>query len=116
MASLTALARAASPDALALARQVLEQDAADQAWAAQVGPALSQRDTARLLGKSEQAVGKDARLLRVRTRDGRPVSPVLQFHGRTQVAGVAAVVEALGGALEHIGRPCPLGSHPPRRS
>lgn len=102
MSSLSALARTARPEALALARAVLEQDAADQAWAAQVGPALTQRDTARLLGKSEQAVAKDVRLLRVRTRDGRPVYPVVQFDGRAQVAGVAEVLAVLRDALEPL--------------
>lgn len=102
MTSLAALARSARPEALALARTVLEQDAADQAWAEQVGPALSQRDTARLLGKTEQAVAKDGRLLRLRTRDGRPVYPVLQFAGRAQLAGVAEVVAVLRDALEPL--------------
>jgi len=102
MASLAALARSARPEALLLARQVLEQDAADQAWAAQVGAALTQRDTARLLAKTEQAVAKDARLLRVRSRDGRAVYPVLQFSGRAQLPGVAAVVAALADALEPL--------------
>lgn len=102
MSSLTSLARGARPEAVALARAVLEQDVADQAWAAQVGPALTQRDVARLLSKTEQAVAKDARLLRVRTRDGRPVYPVLQFTGRGQLSGVAEVVAALRGALEPL--------------
>lgn len=102
MTSLAALARTARPEAVALARAVLEHDAADQAWAAQVGPALTQRDTARLLGKTEQAVAKDARLLRVRGRDGRPVYPVVQFDGRAQVPGVGEVVAALRDALEPL--------------
>ena len=102
MTSLAALARTARPEALALARLVLEQDAADQAWARQVGPALTQRDTATLLGTTEQAVAKDGRLLRVRDRDGRPVYPVVQFAGRAQLAGVADVVRALAGVLEPL--------------
>lgn len=102
MSSLSALARSARPEAVALARAVLEQDVADQAWAQQVGPALTQRDVAVLLAKTEQAVAKDARLLRVRTRDGRPVYPVLQFAGRAQLPGVAQVVAALRDALEPL--------------
>lgn len=100
--SLTTLLRTARPEAVALARAVLEQDAADQAWAEQVGPALTQRDTARLLGKTEQAVAKDPRLLRVRGRDGRPVYPVLQFDGRSQLAGIADVVATLRDAVEPL--------------
>jgi hypothetical protein len=61
---------------------VLEQDIADRDWAAQLGPVLSQRDVARLLGRTEQAVSKDRRLLRLVNRDGRPVYPVVQFDGR----------------------------------
>src|SRR6478672_8842212 len=89
---LARLADRASAAAIELARVVLEQDVADKTWAAQLGPALSQPDTARLLGKSEQAVSKDARLLRIRNRDDRPVYPIFQFDGRTQVPGVAEVI------------------------
>ncbi len=92
---LARLADRASAAAVELARVVLEQDVADKTWAAQVGPALSQPDTARLLGKSEQAVSKDARLLRIRNRDGRPVYPVLQFEGRAQLPGLAEVITTL---------------------
>ena len=81
---------------------VLEQDVADKTWAAQLGPALSQPDTARLLGKSEQAVSKDARLLRIRNRDDRPVYPIFQFDGRTQVAGVADVITTLRPSLQPL--------------
>jgi hypothetical protein len=87
----------ASPEALRLVLQVLEQSAADEVWAARVGPALAQADVALLLGKTEQAVSKDRRLLRVRNRDGRPVYPVLQFDGRRQLPGVADVVKVLTG-------------------
>ncbi|MGN6245613.1 MAG: hypothetical protein ACTHQ3_18335 [Motilibacteraceae bacterium] len=97
--ALARLAEHASPAAVALARAVLEQDVSDAAWAEQVGPALTQSDTARLLGKSEQAVSKDPRLLRVRNRDGRPVYPVVQFDGRSQRPGVAEVVAALAPVL-----------------
>jgi hypothetical protein len=89
------LAAQASPEAVALARLILEHDLSDRAWAAQIGPAATQRDTARLLGKSEQAVSKDARLVRVHTRDGRPVYPLVQFNGRSLLPGVGDVVAVL---------------------
>jgi hypothetical protein len=100
--ALGSLARHASPAAVALARTVLEQDVADAAWAEQIGPALSQRDVATLLNKSEQAVSKDPNLLRIRNRDGRPVYPVVQFEGRRQLTGVAGVVTSLRGVLEPL--------------
>lgn len=92
----------ASPEVQRLVDELLDQDRSDQAWAAQVGPALTQPGTARLLGKSEQAVSKDRRLLRVRTRSGRIVYPVAQFAGRAQLPGVGDVVVALGEVLEPL--------------
>jgi hypothetical protein len=99
---LARLADRASAAAIELARVVLEQDVADKTWAAQLGPALSQPDTARLLGKSEQAVSKDARLLRIRNRDGRPVYPIFQFDGRAQLPGVADVTATLRASLQPL--------------
>lgn len=99
---LARLADRASAAAVELARVVLEQDVADKTWAAQLGPALSQPDTARLLGKSEQAVSKDARLLRIRNRDDRPVYPIFQFDGRTQLDGVAEVITTLRSSLQPL--------------
>ena len=93
---LAKLAGQASEEAVALARSILERDVADRLWADQVGPALSQQDVARLLGKSEQAVSKDHRLVRLRTAEGRPVYPVAQFDGRGVLPGVAEVVAVLG--------------------
>jgi hypothetical protein len=93
--SMSQLEEQASPEARKLARAVLEQDVADRHWSEQVGPALAQRDVARLLGKSEQAVAKDGRLVRVRNRDGRPVYPVFQFAGRSVVPGVAEITPVL---------------------
>lgn len=93
--TLSELAAAASPEAVALARTILSQDLADHEWANQVGPASAQRDVARLLGKSEQAVSKDVNLLRIRNRDGRPVYPIMQFDGRRPLSGVAEVVRIL---------------------
>lgn len=96
------LARDASAEAVELARTVLEQDASDHAWTRQLGPAMSQRDVARLLGRSEQAVSKDPRLLRLRNRDGRPVYPFLQFRGRALLPGIAEVVGVLTGVVEPL--------------
>lgn len=96
------LAKEASPEAVSLALAVIEGDIANRAWADQVGPSLTQRDVARLLGRTEQAVSKDRRLLRVHRADGRPVYPVVQFDGRRQRAGVAAVVAALDGAVNEL--------------
>lgn len=62
------LHEAASPETRRLVTVLLEQDAVDRQWAAQVGPSLTQADAARLLGKTEQVTAKDARLLRARTR------------------------------------------------
>ncbi len=92
----------ASPASQRLVRDILEQDEADDAVTAQVGSALSQGDTARLLDKTVQAVSKDPRLLRVVGRNGRPVYPVVQFDGRRQVAGVADVVALLDAVLEPL--------------
>lgn len=100
--NISELAAKASPESVALARRVLEQDVADQAWTDQVGPALSQRDVARLLGKSEQAVSKAANLVRVYNRDGRPVYPVVQFDGRRVLPGVAEIVHALSDVVDGL--------------
>lgn len=85
----------ASPETRRLVTVLLEQDAVDRRWAEQVGPSLTQADTARLLGKSEQATAKDGRLLRVKTRSGRVAYPIVQFSGRGPLPGLATVMKAL---------------------
>lgn len=85
----------ATPEVQRLVRTLLEQDAADRAWAEQLGPSLTQADAARLLGKSEQATAKDGRLLRIKTRSGRVAYPVVQFEGRRTVEGIADVLRIL---------------------
>ena len=100
--ALAQLIKSASPAAQTFVRRVLEQDEATQRWGAQLGPSLSQRDAARLLGKSEQAVAKDGRLLRLRNQDGRPVYPVVQFDGRRLLPGVAEIIDVLTGAVEPL--------------
>jgi hypothetical protein len=73
---------------------------ANAAWRRQVGPALSQVDVARLLGKSPQAVHKDRRLLRLtQPATRKPVYPVMQFHERRPIPGVAEVLAVLRDAL-----------------
>lgn len=101
-AELVQLAAQTSPAAIELARVLLVQDVSDAAWTQQVGPALSQRDVGRLLGKSPQAVSKDARLLRIRQRGRRPVHPVFQFDGRHQLPGLGEIVVTLSGTLEAL--------------
>ncbi|MGQ0625727.1 MAG: hypothetical protein ACT4PP_13910 [Sporichthyaceae bacterium] len=102
MSSLSELAAHADPQAVDLARRILEHSANSRLWSAQVGPALGQADTARLLGKSVQAVSQDRRLLRVVNSDGRPVYPIVQFDGRRPVQGVAETVAALSEVLDPL--------------
>lgn len=92
----------ASPETQQLVATLLEQDVADRLWAAQVGPSLTQADAARLLGKSEQATSKDARLLRVKTRSGRVAYPIVQFEGRAPVPGLGEVLATLAPAADEL--------------
>ena len=96
---LTKLITAASPATKDHLVRILERDASDRAWAAQIGPALTQADVARLLGVSVQAVSKNRSLLRISNRDGRVVYPVVQFDGRSPLKGVAEVLAVLDGPL-----------------
>ena len=90
----------ASPEAIRLAVRLLESDIASRAWVEQVGFSLTQSDVAELLGRSEQAISKDRRLLRLIRSDARPVYPIFQFDGRRQTPGVADAVRVLSGALQ----------------
>lgn len=96
---LARLLTAASPAAQDHVVRVLEQDHADQAWGAQIGPGLTQADVARLLNVTVQAVSKNKGLLRLENRDGRPVYPIIQFDGRRALPGVADIVAILDGPL-----------------
>lgn len=91
------LAAQASAETVGLVRTLLRHDISDHRWADQVGSALTQRDVASLLGKTEQAVSKDRRLLRVTARNGRPLYPVVQFDGRRPVHGLAELLEIFEG-------------------
>ncbi|MGH9129188.1 MAG: hypothetical protein ACRDY2_09530 [Acidimicrobiales bacterium] len=97
--SLGELELRASPEAVRLAVRLLESDIAAQAWVDQVGYCLTQAETAELLRRSEQAVSKDTRLLRLARSDGRPAYPAFQFDGRRQVPGLGEVVRVLNVAL-----------------
>lgn len=96
---LAQLLTAASPAAQDHVVRVLEQDRADQAWSAQIGPGLTQADVARLLDVTVQAVSKNKGLLRLENRDGRPVYPIVQFDGRRALPGVAGILAVLDGPL-----------------
>lgn len=96
--SLSDMAKAASPEAVSLAEAILRQDIENRAWADQVGPCLTRAGAARLLGKSEQAVAQDHRLLAFRNGDGRVVYPLVQFDGPRPVEGLDRVVAVLAGA------------------
>ena len=85
----------ASEDTRHQIRRLLEQDADDRAWTAQVGPVYRQADVAALLGKSKQAVSADPRLLKLVLRSGEVGYPVFQFDGRRQLPGVRDVIGAL---------------------
>jgi hypothetical protein len=97
--TLAELEARASPEAIRLAVRLLESDIANRAWVEQVGYSLTQSDVAELLRRSEQAISKDSRLLRLVRSDGRPVYPVFQFDGGRQTPGVADVVRTLSGSL-----------------
>ncbi|WP_019135761.1 hypothetical protein [Cellulomonas massiliensis] len=64
-------------------------------WAEQVGPSLTEADTARLLDRDVCAVADDPGLLRLRTDNGRLVYPFFQFHDGHQIDGIADVVRIL---------------------
>lgn len=82
----------------------VDVETSDHLWTWQVGAALSEPDAARLLGVSANEVRRMPGLLRVRTRDGEVVYPVVQFEpgSRRQVPEVATVVETLRGVLEPL--------------
>lgn len=86
------MVRDASPEARYQIERLLKQDADDQAWAEQLGPAYRQGDVARLLDKSRQAVSADRGLLRLHMRDGEIAYPVFQFDGRRQLPGIREIV------------------------
>jgi hypothetical protein len=67
----------------------------DEAWADQIGPALTEPDVARLLGTTEAAVRGDPGLLRLTNRDGTIVYPVCQFDAGRPLTGVGKAVVML---------------------
>lgn len=80
--------------------RLLAEDADDDAWLGQLGPAYRQSDVARLLRKSKQAVSVDGRLLKLEMRNGDIGYPAFQFDGRHQLAGVRDIVAILGPVVE----------------
>lgn len=86
----------ASQETRYLVDRLLAEDADDQAWSEQLGPAYRQADVARLLRKSKQAVSADSRLLKLEMRNGDIGYPTFQFDGRRQLAGIRDVVAVLG--------------------
>jgi hypothetical protein len=74
----------------------------DEAWAAQLGPALTEPDVARMLGTTVAAIRSDTGLLRVTNRDGMIVYPVCQFEARRPLAGLSDVIRALSGVWQPL--------------
>lgn len=68
-------------------------------WGELIGPALSEPDAARLLGRPVNEVAGDPGLLRLTNQDGQPVYPVIQFDGRRPLPGLADVLALLDGPL-----------------
>lgn len=101
--SLAELEALASPEAVRLAARLLQSDIDTRAWVDQVGFCLTGAQVAELLGRSEQAVSKDGRLLRLPRSDNRPAYPAFQFDGRRQQPGVAEVVKVFADALTPAG-------------
>lgn len=74
----------------------------DEAWAAQIGPALTEPDVARLLDTTAAAVRGDPVLLRLNNRDGTIVYPVFQFEAGRPLAGLGEVVLMLSGIWQPL--------------
>ena len=68
----------------------------------QIGPALTARDAAQLLGVTRQAVAKRGDLVALRSRSGRLVYPVVQFAGRAPLPGLGDVVRTLREVVEPL--------------
>lgn len=87
-------------DLAAPAEPERRESAGNERWRRQVGPALSQADVARLLGKSVQQVQEDLDLLMLRQPgNATPVYPVFQFDGDRPLPGLAEVIRILSPAL-----------------
>jgi len=86
------LLASASPEAREVALSVLEEDAHNQLWRAQIGPCLSQAGTARLLGISAKAVAKRA--------DSGDLRSVPTPRDRTDVTGARRSVGGAEAVLE----------------
>jgi hypothetical protein len=96
---LARLAVRASPEAVAQAREILERDISDAAWAAIVGPTLTEADVATLLRRPQMTIRQDPRLLRIIDGSERSCYPVFQFDGSSVLPGLADVLDVLLGTL-----------------
>lgn len=85
----------ASPTVRTQIERLLDQDADDVAWSAELGPAYRRSDVACLLGITPQAVGQRKGLLALRQRNQAIVYPIFQFDGDRPLAGVDVVVTTL---------------------
>jgi hypothetical protein len=74
----------------------------DEAWAAQIGPALTEPDVARMLATTETAVRDDPDLLRVTNRDGATVYPICQFDAGRPLTGIGEAVRTLSGVWQPL--------------
>jgi hypothetical protein len=72
--------------------------AADAAWAAQIGPVLTEPDVGRLLDVPAVDLAR-RRLLRVRTRDGAVGYPAFQFDGARALPGLEDVIAVFDGVV-----------------
>lgn len=74
----------------------------DEAWAAQIGPALTEPDVARMFGTTVAAIRSDAGLLRVTNRDGTTVYPVCQFEAGRPLTGLRDAIQMLSGVWQPL--------------
>jgi hypothetical protein len=81
---------------------VEDRQRADEAWGAQIGPALNEPDVARLLDTTKAAVRGDPSLLRLTNRDGTIVYPVCQFDAGRPLTGVGEAVLMLSDVWQSL--------------
>jgi hypothetical protein len=74
----------------------------DELWAQQIGAALTEAGTARLLSLEPAAERRDPGLLQIRNRDGETFYQYCSSSAATAGAGVARAVETLTPDLEPL--------------
>lgn len=92
---LVRLAADASPELLEFVVGVLRREVSARAWAAQVGPALTLADTARMLGRTPEQLVADPDLLGAPGPGGDLVFPVVLFDGSRPLPGLGPVLAVL---------------------